>query len=311
MVVGPAPPQLRHRRGPRLDAQTTGPESEALAQLIVGCVLRAAARGGRRRNAAGPARPPDRGEPVARDALRARRAPDRPRGAADRGVPAAQALDRLHDWSGVDAPLPEANGAQRQRRMIEAGARPAEVYTQTVEETQATYQGDSPVSPPRSRRSARRRCAQSRPRCRGSRSTTCCCRRSSRCSTSAPARPGWRRRPPRQAPEPDLEQVRQAVEGARALLPLVEERHDEQLGPVRDALSRLQMFYAQRSGGQASRRPGEPAAKHRRRSPAPGRPRAPDGSGSRASRPSASRRASRYTARPPATAIRPSPFALS
>ena len=51
------------------------------------------------------------------------------------------------------------------------------------------------------------------------------------------------------AREPDLEQVRQAVDGARALLPLVEPRHGEQLGPIRDALSRLQMFYAQRSGG--------------------------------------------------------------
>ena len=58
-------------------------------------------------------------------------------------------------------------------------------------------------------------------------------------------------------PEPDLEQVRQAVDGARALLPLVEPRHKEQLGPVRDALSRLQLFYAQRSGGQAP--PQEPA----------------------------------------------------
>jgi hypothetical protein len=62
-------------------------------------------------------------------------------------------------------------------------------------------------------------------------------------------------------PEPDLEQVRQAVEGARALLPLVEPRHKEQLGPVRDALSRLQMFYAQRSGGgqppPAKEEPGE------------------------------------------------------
>lgn len=55
-------------------------------------------------------------------------------------------------------------------------------------------------------------------------------------------------------PEPDLEQVRQAVEAARALLPLVEERHKEQLGPARDALSRLQMFYAQ----QSSRRPADP-----------------------------------------------------
>jgi hypothetical protein len=50
-------------------------------------------------------------------------------------------------------------------------------------------------------------------------------------------------------PEPDLEQVKQAIEGARALLPLVEPRHGQQLGPVKDALSRLQMFYAQRSGG--------------------------------------------------------------
>jgi hypothetical protein len=59
-------------------------------------------------------------------------------------------------------------------------------------------------------------------------------------------------------PEPDLEQVRQAVDGARALLPLVEERHKEQLGPVRDALSRLQMFYAQRSAGQpAAEQPAE------------------------------------------------------
>ena len=57
--------------------------------------------------------------------------------------------------------------------------------------------------------------------------------------------------PGRPAPEPDLEQVHQAVEGARALIPLVEARHGKQLGPVKDALSRLQMFYAQRSGGQA------------------------------------------------------------
>jgi hypothetical protein len=55
---------------------------------------------------------------------------------------------------------------------------------------------------------------------------------------------------PGQGPEPDLEQVRQAIEGARVLLPLVEERHGDQLGPVRDTLSRLQMIYAQASSGQ-------------------------------------------------------------
>jgi hypothetical protein len=59
------------------------------------------------------------------------------------------------------------------------------------------------------------------------------------------------------AREPDLEQLRQAVEGARALMPLVEPRHGDQLGQIRDALSRLQMFYAQRSGGAAAPAGGE------------------------------------------------------
>ncbi len=63
------------------------------------------------------------------------------------------------------------------------------------------------------------------------------------------------------APEPDLEQVRQAVDGARALLPLVEPRHKDQLGPVRDALSRLQLFYAQRSGGGGGPAPAAEPAK--------------------------------------------------
>ena len=65
-----------------------------------------------------------------------------------------------------------------------------------------------------------------------------------------------------QPPQPDLEQVHQAIEGARALLPIVEPRHGQQLGPVKDALSRLQMFYAQRSGGQppAAEEPAKPDA---------------------------------------------------
>ena len=52
--------------------------------------------------------------------------------------------------------------------------------------------------------------------------------------------------------EPDLPQVKQAIDAARALLPIVEPRHGEALGPVRDALSRLQMAYVQQTGGQAS-----------------------------------------------------------
>jgi hypothetical protein len=55
---------------------------------------------------------------------------------------------------------------------------------------------------------------------------------------------------PSQAPPADWEQVGQAIEGARALLPLLETRHADQLGPIRDTLARLQMVYAQRSSGQ-------------------------------------------------------------
>lgn len=72
--------------------------------------------------------------------------------------------------------------------------------------------------------------------------------------------------PGSEPPQPDLEQLRQAIDGARALLPLVEERHADQLGPVRDSLSRLQMEYAQRAGGQPETQPDEPEP------PKPGEP---------------------------------------
>jgi hypothetical protein len=51
------------------------------------------------------------------------------------------------------------------------------------------------------------------------------------------------------APERDLEQTKQAIDGARALVPLLEERHGKELAPVKEALSRLQMAYVQLSGG--------------------------------------------------------------
>jgi len=51
--------------------------------------------------------------------------------------PANEALDRLKAWTGSDVSLPELNGAQRQRRMIEVGASPYEVYAKSVEETRA------------------------------------------------------------------------------------------------------------------------------------------------------------------------------
>jgi hypothetical protein len=51
--------------------------------------------------------------------------------------------------------------------------------------------------------------------------------------------------------EADLPQVKRAIDASRALLPLLEPEHGEHLGPVRDALSRLQMAYVQKTGGQA------------------------------------------------------------
>ena len=56
----------------------------------------------------------------------------------------------------------------------------------------------------------------------------------------------------------DMPQVKEAIDAARALLPILEPRHGEQLAPVRDALSRLQMAYVQQSGGEHPA--AEPAA---------------------------------------------------
>jgi carboxylate-amine ligase len=121
------------------DAQMTAAESDGLAALIVACVRRAAAEVD-----AGET-PPD---------LPARLIEENMWRAIRYGLdgrlldleaerieefPAAETLDRLRAWSGADVALPELNGAQRQRRLIDAGATPAEVYAETVRETQATY----------------------------------------------------------------------------------------------------------------------------------------------------------------------------
>jgi hypothetical protein len=59
--------------------------------------------------------------------------------------------------------------------------------------------------------------------------------------------------------ERDLDQVRRAVDAVRALVPLLEEgKHAEQLAPLRDALARLQMAYAQTAGQQPQEEPKEP-----------------------------------------------------
>lgn len=44
--------------------------------------------------------------------------------------------------------------------------------------------------------------------------------------------------------ERDLDQVRDAIDGARALMPILERHMAAELGPMRDAIAQLQMAYA-------------------------------------------------------------------
>src|SRR3954447_1302415 len=127
------------------DAQTTAQEADQLAALIVACVRRAAEE-----IDAGETPPDLPGRLIEENMWRAIR-----HGldgelldlTAERiePFPAAEALDRLRAWTGADVALPELNGAQRQRRMIDAGASPAEVYAAAVRETHATYLQEEPV----------------------------------------------------------------------------------------------------------------------------------------------------------------------
>jgi len=135
----------------------TAGESEAVAALVVACVLQAG-------------RDEDEGVPVV----------DRPRrlleenfwrairhgmdGAfidLDRGEeePAGAALERVLAWTapvrdelGLEVALPALNGAQRQRRALDAGASLREVYADAVRETRATYSSSGerpePALPP-------------------------------------------------------------------------------------------------------------------------------------------------------------------
>ncbi len=126
------------------DAQMTAAESEALAGLIVACVAQAA-----------------------RELDEGRQGPDVPGRLIEENMwrairhglegelldlrtlepfPAREAVDRLLAWSepvrgelGIEVELPERNGTQRQREMLEQGMTLAQVYAATVELTRATY----------------------------------------------------------------------------------------------------------------------------------------------------------------------------
>ncbi len=126
------------------DAQGTAAESEALAGLMVACVAQAA-------------RDVDTFVPWADPAPRLieenlwraiRYGLDGRLIDLERmeEYPAAEASARLLQWTapvrselGIEPALAEANGAQRQRRMIETGAGMEEVFAASVRETRETY----------------------------------------------------------------------------------------------------------------------------------------------------------------------------
>ncbi len=126
------------------DAQATAQESEALAALMVACIAQAA-------------RDVDEDVPcvqlpprlIEENMWRAiRYGLDGQLIDIERGeeYPARGALERLAAWTepvraelGIEPVFPERNGAQRQRRMIEAGATREEVFAASVQETSQTY----------------------------------------------------------------------------------------------------------------------------------------------------------------------------
>jgi carboxylate-amine ligase len=121
------------------DAQTSAQEADSLAALMVACVRRAMEE-----IDAGEVPPPVPGRLIEENMWRAIRYGQDGRLLdleAERieEYDAAEALERLVAWTGAEIVLPGLNGAQRQRRMIESGATPAEVYSACVRETMATY----------------------------------------------------------------------------------------------------------------------------------------------------------------------------
>jgi glutamate---cysteine ligase / carboxylate-amine ligase len=121
------------------DAQATGPESDALATLIAACVAQAA-----REVDAGETPPDLPGRLIEENMWRAIRygLDGRMLDLEARRIeeyPANEIVDRLRAWTGADVSFADLNGAQRQRRAIDAGATPAEVYSETVRATQATF----------------------------------------------------------------------------------------------------------------------------------------------------------------------------
>jgi carboxylate-amine ligase len=132
------------------DAQSTAGESDALAALMVACIAQAVRdvdEGVRNEDL-----PPRLIEENIWRAIRFGldgRLIDLERGEE---YPARESIERLAAWTApvraelsIEPAFPERNGAQRQRRMIEAGATREEVFAASVGETRQTYSGQVAV----------------------------------------------------------------------------------------------------------------------------------------------------------------------
>jgi carboxylate-amine ligase len=137
------------------DAQATSAESDALAGLIVACVAQAARDEDEGRTLA-PADPSLERRVIEENFWRAIRFGMDGR-LIDYGTgeerPAPAAVADLLSWTapmraelGIEPALPALNGAQRQRRAIEAGAPMEEVFATSVQETRQTYAQEVPTT---------------------------------------------------------------------------------------------------------------------------------------------------------------------
>jgi carboxylate-amine ligase len=132
------------------DAQSTAPESEGLAALMVACVGQAARDFDEGRPFADPPR-----RHIEENFWRAIR-----HGQDGRMIdletateyPAGEIVERLAAWTapvrgelGLEVALPGLNGAQRQRRALDQGASLEDVYAEVVSETASTYVQEVPA----------------------------------------------------------------------------------------------------------------------------------------------------------------------
>jgi glutamate---cysteine ligase / carboxylate-amine ligase len=126
------------------DAQSRGAESFAVAGLIAACIAQAAMDYDDRRLPE-----PLRQREVEENLWRAIRYGLEGKMidfALRAEIPTRAAVERLVDWTGparsllgIEAPMPEANGAERAYAALAAGAQVEEIYRESVTETQRTY----------------------------------------------------------------------------------------------------------------------------------------------------------------------------